>query len=143
MANIFFNKAKAALLSGEINWASDTIKLSLMEDTYTPNQASQDYWSQISSEECSGTGYTTKTLANKAVTEDDANNKSIADADDITWTGLNVGTVKGAVIWKDTGNPATSPLICWIDTGGFPITTNGGDVTIQFNASGIFNLIDG
>jgi len=47
------------------------------------------------------------------------------------------------VIWKDTGNPATSPLLLYIDTiGGFPLATNGGDITVAWNdgAYKIFSL---
>ncbi len=146
MANVFFNRAKYELVNGKINWNNDTIKIALMNNSFsTPTASSYDTWSQVSSYECSGTGYTAGglTLSNKTLTEDDINNKAIADAGDPTWTGINVGTIKGAMIYKSTGTPSTSTLICWIDTGGFPITTNGGDITIQFNASGIFNLIDG
>jgi hypothetical protein len=47
------------------------------------------------------------------------------------------------VIYKDTGVPGTSPLIAYIDTiTGFPLVTNGGDITIQWDngAYKIFSL---
>jgi hypothetical protein len=47
------------------------------------------------------------------------------------------------VIWKDTGNPATSPLIALIDTAtGIPVATTGGDITVYFDngANKIFKL---
>ena len=37
---------------------------------------------------------------------------------------------------------ATSPLVAYIDTGvtGLPVTPNGGDIAVAWNASGIFAL---
>jgi hypothetical protein len=42
----------------------------------------------------------------------------------------------------DTGTAATSPLVAYIDTGvtGLPVTPNGGNITVTWNASGIFQL---
>ena len=40
------------------------------------------------------------------------------------------------MIYKDTGNAATSPLIAYIDLTT-PVTPNGGDINITWNASGI------
>jgi hypothetical protein len=46
------------------------------------------------------------------------------------------------VIYVDTGTAATSPLVAYIDTGvtGLPVTPNGGNITVTWNASGIFAL---
>ena len=44
-------------------------------------------------------------------------------------------SVEALVIYKDTGNTATSNLIAYIDTGtGLPFTTNGADVDIVFDS---------
>jgi hypothetical protein len=42
----------------------------------------------------------------------------------------------------DIRTESTSALICFLDTGvtGLPVTPNGGDITITWNASGIFAL---
>ena len=45
------------------------------------------------------------------------------------------------LIYIDTGSAATSRLVAWIDTAtNLPVTPNGGDISIQWNASGIFQL---
>jgi hypothetical protein len=45
------------------------------------------------------------------------------------------------VIYKHTGTESTSTLIAYIDSGtNLPVTPNGGDITVQWNASGIFSL---
>ena len=79
-------------------------------------------------------------LAGKTVTQDDTNNRAEFDANDVTWTGINAGTAAACVVYKDTGNNATSPLIAYIDSGGFPVTTNGGDLTITWNSQGIVQI---
>lgn len=47
--------------------------------------------------------------------------------------------VDAIVIFYDTGTPATSPLIAYYDQFT-PVTPNGGDITIQFNGSGLFDV---
>ena len=45
------------------------------------------------------------------------------------------------MIWKDTGSEATSPLIAYFDTvTGLPVTPNGGNINLTFDAAGIFAL---
>jgi uncharacterized protein YigE (DUF2233 family) len=46
------------------------------------------------------------------------------------------------VIYIDTGTAGTSPLVAYIDTGvtGLPVTPNGGNINVTWNASGIFAL---
>ena len=66
----------------------------------------------------------------------------VFDATDTTFTALTGDQVEELVIGKDTGTDTTSPLIAVFDTfgSGMPLTPNGGDVTVQWNASGIFSI---
>ena len=67
----------------------------------------------------------------------------VADAADTTFTSVSGDTVEAIVLYKDTGDAATSPLIAYIDTAtGLPLTPNGGDVTITWDngANKIFKL---
>ncbi len=71
----------------------------------------------------------------------------VADAADTVFPAVAGGdTVTGVVIWKDTGSPATSPLLAWIDTNAdttaISLTTTGADITIQWSAGAdrIFRL---
>ena len=74
----------------------------------------------------------------------DTNNVSLtfADGDNVTFTAVSGASVEALVIYIDTGNTATSRLVAYIDTGvtGLPVTPNGGDISITWNASGIFQL---
>lgn len=75
-------------------------------------------------------------------------NDEPADPDDAE-TAIGAATVRfsGAtaeaiLIYQDSGTATTSPLVAWLDTDvtGLPVTPSGDDVTITWNASGIFQL---
>ena len=71
--------------------------------------------------------------------------KSIAlgvfDATDVTFLATSGDPCEAVIFYIHTGNAATARLIAFFDTGvtGLPATL-GGDITLRFNASGIFAL---
>lgn len=139
MADIVFNNFKKNIMNGSIDLDTDTIKVALVTSTYTPDQDTHEFFSSVTNE-VSGTGYSAggAALANKAVTEDTINNKGVFDADDTSWASSTI-TARAAVIYKDTGVAATSPLICYIDFGADKSTT-AGTFLITWNAEGLLNL---
>jgi hypothetical protein len=67
----------------------------------------------------------------------------VFDAADLApaFTAVSGATVESINMLKDTGNAATSNLIAYWDTAtGLPLTPNGGDVNVAFNASGIIKV---
>ena len=132
MANVLYNKAKESFISQNpsIDLDTDTIKVALVDTgTYTFSAAHQ-YYSSVT-----GVVGTPATLASKTITN------GVFDAADVTFTAVTGASVEALVVYKDTGSAATSPLIAFIDTGtNLPVTPNGGDITIQWNASGIFSI---
>lgn len=67
----------------------------------------------------------------------------VFDGDNVTFTAVTGDTVEALVLYRKNGGANTTwPLICFLDTGvtGLPVTPNGGDVSITWNASGIFKL---
>lgn len=65
------------------------------------------------------------------------------DGTDLTYTAVSGATVEAIVLYrKNAGANTTWPLIAYIDTGvtGLPVTPNGGNIGITWNASGIFTL---
>lgn len=65
------------------------------------------------------------------------------DGTDLTYTSVSGSSVEALVLYrKNAGANTTWPLIAYIDTGvtGLPVTPNGGNITITWNASGIFTL---
>lgn len=133
MANAIYPLYKQALLdaSTDIDLNDGTVKVALVDTgTYTYN-AAHDFYNDLS-----GVVGTDQTIANTTVTN------GLFDGDNVTFTAVSGNTVEALVIYIDTGNAATSRLVAYIDTSvtGLPVTPNGGDITITWNASGIFQL---
>ena len=92
--------------------------------------------------EMSGTGYVAgyngagrHVLASRSITINKTSDRSEFDAADETWTAIDAGTVEQALVIKEdhlgvAGNDTETRVISHHDTN-FPITTNGGDLTIQ------------
>lgn len=133
MANALYPKWKEALLQFTSNndLSAGTVKVALVTAGYTYSSANQ-YYSSVSA---SVVG-TPQTLGSKTFTN------GVFDAADVTFTAVTGSQVVSLVIYIDTGNAATSPLVAFIDTGvtNLPVTPNGGDILITWNASGIFAL---
>lgn len=65
----------------------------------------------------------------------------VFDAADTTFTALTGAQSEYLILFKNTGNHATSDMIAIWDTAtGLPLTPNGGDVTVTWNASGILSV---
>jgi len=134
MSNALYAKGKEKMLAASINFVSDTIKVALVKNTYPQNLATDEFYSDISAYVVG----TPQTLGSKTTAA------GVFDASDATYTAVTAGdTLEGVVIYKDTGVAGTSPLLAYIDTiTGFPLATNGGDITIVWDsgANKIFAL---
>jgi hypothetical protein len=63
------------------------------------------------------------------------------DADDVTLVAVAGDVSEALIIYIHTGVESTSRLVAYIDSAtGLPITPNGGNINIVWNASGIFQL---
>ena len=133
MANAIYPKYKEALLDAftDIDLQNLTAKVALIDTgTYTYSDT-HDFFNDVS-----GVVGTPQTLSSKSVTN------GVFDAADVTFTSVTGNSVEALLIYIDTGVTTTSRLVAYIDTGvtGLPVTPNGGDITITWNASGIFAL---
>lgn len=133
MANALYPKWKEALLQNLTNSSlTGTVKAALVDTgTYTYS-AAHEFLSSLSG--VVGTAQTigaTKTYAN-----------GVFDGADVTYTAVTGATAEALVLYVDSGVAGTSRLVAYIDTGvtGLPVTPNGGDISVTWNASGIFAL---
>jgi len=142
MANIVYTQATKEIGDGNIDWINDDIRVILVDNSTTAD--TEEDAATISGfttlGELSGTGYSRKVLASKAVNKDDANNRTEFDAADVVYTSINAGTAQAAIIYKHVTNDTDSIPLMYIDQTDFPIITNGGDVTLNFNVEGILQL---
>jgi len=134
MANALYPLWKEQLLqfTTNNNLSAGTVKVALIDTgTYTYSAAHQFY----SSASAAAVG-TPQTIGSKTFTN------GVFDGADVTYTAVTGNSVEALIIYIDTGSSATSPLVAYIDTSvtGLPVTPNGGNISITWNASGIFAL---
>lgn len=121
-------------------WVGETWKLMLLSNAHVPNAASQQYVSDVMANQIVDTGgaYTAGgvPVAGKA---------SLADGDNYSLDASDVSIGPGAtiayrygILFKDTGNTATSPIRAQIDLGAQSVVN--GTSTIQWNVLGIIYL---
>jgi hypothetical protein len=132
LANAIYPLYKQALLDGlsDTDVNDGTVKVALVDTgTYTYN-AAHDFLNDLS-----GVVGTAQTINNTTVTN------GVLDGDNVTYSAISGNSAEAMVIYIDTGNAATSRLVAYIDTNaGLPVTPNGGDIIINWNASGIIAL---
>ncbi len=127
MTNFIYKKAKESFLKGEINLYSNTIKVLILNNTYTPNVNTHQFVSDINS---SSIEDRSSGLSNKTVTD------GVFDADDVTIANYSGNSFNAVAIYLDSGSDATSRLIAYLDTStGLPFSSANvqAPVTIVWN----------
>jgi hypothetical protein len=97
--------------TGEFDWANDTIKGALVSSSYVPDYDNHAYYAQIT-----GTNniLMTASLAGKTFPKvgSGATAQYACKSNMISFTGSV--SARGMVLFKDTGNVATSPLFAYV-----------------------------
>ena len=139
MANALYVAFRNGVLGSHatrVDLDADTIKAVLIDHgTDTPNVTTDDFYNDISAGIVGSlsSALTSKTIGSVAA--------GVFDADNVTFTAVSGNSVESVNLLKDTGTTSTSDLIAYFDTGtGLPVTPNGGDITVTWNASGIFTF---
>lgn len=134
MASGIYNRFKANLMNKEVDLEADTIKVALLDSNHSFS-ATDNVWADVSTNEISGTGYTTggATLSGAAVTQ--ASTTKL-DGEDTFWNSSTF-TAAHAVLYDDT--LTNNDLICSFDFGGDQ-SISSGKFTIQWHADGIITL---
>lgn len=132
---IVINNFKEQLMLKTMDLVNDVFKVALYSVALaSPDGAAPAY---SATNEIVAANYTAGgvTLAGKAVTQDDANDRAAWDANDAAWTSLGTATIVEARLYDDT--TATKWLcILW----EIATNSNGGNYTLQFNANGMLLL---
>ena len=139
MANAIYPKFKEGILSGNANsnLVTGTVKAVLIDTgTYTYNGTTHQFFSDVTSSSVIGTAVAIP--ATKTVTL----GLFKTSTGTLTFTAVTGTTAEALLIYVDTGTASTSPLVAYFDTGvtGLPVTPNGGDITLTWNGTGIFQL---
>jgi len=122
-------------------WVGESWKLMLLNNTHVPNAATQQYVSDVVAKEVVDIGgiYTAGgvVVAGKVSVAD--GNAYYLDATDQVIGPNSTINYRYGILFKDTGNQATSPIRAQIDFLADQIVTNGTS-TIQWNVLGIIYL---
>lgn len=127
-------------ISTAVDLSSDTVKLMLLTSSHTPDVDAEVFIDDVSANEvaASGTYSAGGVTLTKSSSTDDTDNEGVFDATDVSITSATI-TARYGIVYKDTGTPGTSPIICGIDFGSDYSSSNG-TFAITFNSEGILNL---
>jgi hypothetical protein len=133
MANAIYPLYKQALLDGAANTDINdlTVKVALVDTGVYTYSAAHEFLTSLTGVVGTAQVINATTVAN-----------GLFDGDNVTYTGVTGNSVEALVIYIDTTVAATSRLVAYIDSGvtGLPVTPNGGDITVTWSVSGIFQL---
>jgi hypothetical protein len=136
MGNMY-TTALTGFLNKDMDWENDTFKCCLVTSTYTYDP-DHDTYADVTNE-ITNTGYTAggNTMTTSAAANDDTNNRSEADATDVTFSSVSAGDQPYAAIVYDT--TVSNNLVSY-NVLTTPPAPNGGDYVIQWDAEGVFYI---
>ena len=133
MANAIYPLYKQSLLDGDANIDLNdlTVRVALVDTGVYTYSAAHQFLTSLTGVVGTAQEITATTVVN-----------GVFDGGDVTFSAVTGNTAEALVIYIDTGAAGTSRLVAFIDTGvtGLPVTPNGGNITVTWNASGIFAL---
>jgi hypothetical protein len=129
MASVLFDKAREAYLTAALNFSSNDVRAILVDTGAYTFSAAHQYLTSVAG---GARIAVSAALSSKTVTS------GVADAADVTFTAVSGASIEAIILYRHTGTDSTSELIAYWD--GLSITPNGGDITVKWNASGMFKL---
>jgi hypothetical protein len=128
MANWWYDKGLENFAKAGVNWLSDDIKFSFVDAAdYTLNTGEHEFWDEISGE--------SSIIASSGNLSGKNCDLGVLDASDETVNTVTGDEFEYIILWKDTGTPATSPVLFGIDTAsGLPFTPSGSHIQVQWDS---------
>lgn len=135
-----FQDGLLKLNNGSVDWVNDTIQCMMLTNAYAPNVATQEFVSDIVANEVADVDYARQTLASKTTALASGNVRF--DAADFSFGASVTITGKYLVVFKNTGNDATSDLlfVCDMDTGGGSVSSTNGAFDVTVSANGLHEI---
>ena len=134
MSNGIYTKFKEGLMNKEYDLDTDVLKLALLSGScYSVNLTTD---TTIASSSAEGCIIVSGTLTGADLTTTPGTFKA---TDHVFSAVTNTGSVAQIIVWHS----GSGDLIAYFDTdvsGAINIPVNGGDITVDWNASGIFAL---
>lgn len=135
-------------LAMAVNLQTDTFKMALMADAYSPSASTQSKWADISSDEVSGNGYAQQTLSHSSDQFSRSGGTATLDFDNPVFSASGGDwEAEYWVVYDDTPTDSSpvlaDPLVAYgllDDTPGTVTVTDGNTLTVNINASGLFTI---
>ena len=126
MANSLYGKTRERFARGLLNWDTLNVRLILVDTgNYTLSIDTHEFLSDIPVGAIFATSSPLVNLSSAL---------GACDADDLTLYAVYGPSLEAAILYIDTGVPATSRLLVYMDVAiGLTITPNGGDIRIIWN----------
>jgi len=151
MASSFIYDITKTLFGTGENWSTASTGvyyITLLSNNYVPNPG-HSYASNFSGAELNSISFTSGfagtlriSMTSRSVFSNTTSHVAEFRAADVSWTGLSAGVAHAYSIVKHVGSDGTSPIMVYCSTGGFPITTNGGNFAISFTSNVVWYLQD-
>ncbi len=136
MANFkWYGEGLEAMAKGNIDFDTDTFKIMLLTNAYTPDQDAHDFRNDLTNE-ITGTGYTAggETMAGVTVAYDGTSNELRILWNDQVWSSATF-TARFAVIYKSRGGASSADeLVAYLDFGS-DATVTASTFTLDFTTS--------
>lgn len=135
------NKGIRKLADSELDWATGTWKCALITSTWTPAQATDEFFSTPEANEVSQTGYTAGGIALTTVAPVISGQEIRYDSTtNPQWTITGSVTARYAVIYKELGGASSAdPLVAYVDFGQDETATDD-TFTITWAANSVFKI---
>ena len=135
----FVNAYKKKVFDGGIDLANDTIKAMFLTSSHTNDIDAHEFIDDVSTNEVSASGsYSAGGITLSITTsQDNTDDEGVADATDFSVTSFT-GSVRTICYYKDTGTPATSPIIAF-ERFDAEQTATAGTWAYTVNTDGLFN----
>lgn len=129
MANLVYPSAGVSILGAGINFVSDTIAAVIVDAADYTYSSAHDFYDDVAA----GARVATGNLASKTTTG------GTFDAADLVLSSVTGDPTEEIILYEADGADSAKQLIIRWDTS-VSVTPNGGNITIQWNASGIYDL---
>ena len=143
--NTYDQYRKRLFNGGAVDLTTIPLKLALVTSAYVPDQNLDEYWSEVVANEVAGAQYTAggNVCDFPTVVMDAAGLITIDAGDPNVWpqdVDAGFDNAERAVLYADTGDAATSPLIGYGDVFAATRGNKTGAFACAFAATGIFNI---
>lgn len=131
-------------LLGDWSAAGGSFYVTLVSNNYVPSEG-HSYASNFSGAELSSASHTggyggtiRVSMTGRTVFSNTTSHQAEFRASPVSYVGISAGTAHAFIVLKQAGSDGNSPLVAYVSTGGWPLVTNNGNVTISFANSGVF-----